>query len=50
MNEKLARELVNDYVQGWENGDDTRILSPLSDDCIIVESHGIMVDQNNTTQ
>ena len=40
MNEKFARELVDNYVLGWESGNEARILSPLSDDCIIVESHG----------
>jgi len=40
MNEKLARQLVNDYVEGWENNDSSRILSPLGGDCFITESHG----------
>lgn len=40
MDNERARDLVDDYVEGWVNADITRILNPLSDDCNIVESHG----------
>jgi hypothetical protein len=40
MKEQLARQLVNDYVEGWVGSEITRILSPLSDKCYITESHG----------
>lgn len=40
MTEKLARKLVEDYVQGWESNDASRILEALSSDCFITESHG----------
>jgi ketosteroid isomerase-like protein len=40
MNESIARKLVEDYVQGWQINDASRILSSLSDECFITESHG----------
>lgn len=40
MTEKLARQLVDDYVEGWKSADGSQILSSLCDDCFITESHG----------
>lgn len=40
MNERLARQLVNDYVEGWVEADIVKILSPLDGKCYITESHG----------
>lgn len=40
MDEKTARKLVDDYVEGWVNSDVARIIKPLGDDCFITESHG----------
>ncbi len=40
MTEKQARKLVEDYNSGWVDGDGSKILSTLSADCIIIESHG----------
>ncbi len=40
MTEKLARKLIDDYVQGWESGDGARILGCLDKQCFITESHG----------
>jgi len=40
MTKKLARQLIEDYVKGWEQADSSRILKPLSDNCLIIESHG----------
>lgn len=40
MDDKTARKLVDDYVEGWVNGDIARILKSLSKDCFIIESHG----------
>jgi len=42
MTEKLARRLVDDYVEGWVDADGSRILGSLSEDCFITESHGPM--------
>ncbi|HSX43967.1 MAG TPA: nuclear transport factor 2 family protein [Candidatus Saccharimonadales bacterium] len=40
MTEKLARQLIDSYVEGWVNNHSSRILGSLSDDCFITESHG----------
>ena len=40
MNRDLAKELVQKYVDGWKDGDSTKITAPLSSDCIVIESHG----------
>lgn len=40
MNERLARKLVNDYVEGWLDADSKKIISVLSRDGFITESHG----------
>ena len=34
------KSLIQGYVNGWINGNAQEILDPLSDDCIITESHG----------
>jgi hypothetical protein len=34
------RVLMQRYLDGWINGDETEVLSVLTDDCLIVESHG----------
>src|SRR3989344_4475133 len=35
-----SRELIERYVQGWKRGDEDVIISTLSPECIITESHG----------
>lgn len=37
MNKKA---LIQYYIDGWKNGNEAEILDVLSDDCIIIESHG----------
>ena len=34
------QKLVQDYVSGWKEGNPEKILSTLSKDCVIIESHG----------
>ena len=40
MKPKAARQLVEDYVNGWRNSDPQKILSTLTPDCVVIESHG----------
>ena len=40
MNDRQARTLIEDYVDGWKTNDRDRILSSLAPDCVIIESHG----------
>ena len=40
MDNELARQLVDDYIEGWVQSDASRILASLTDDCSVVESHG----------
>ncbi len=47
MNEGRLRELVETYVAGWRDGDRERILSALTDDCVVVESHGPVYRRND---
>jgi uncharacterized protein (TIGR02246 family) len=35
-----ARQLVEAYVDGWRGNDSRKIVSSLSPDCIVIESHG----------
>ena len=35
-----AKQLIQTYVDGWKENNIHKILKPLTDDCIIVESHG----------
>ncbi len=34
------KSLIQQYVDGWKEGNEKKILGALADDCIIVESHG----------
>ena len=38
--DQFAKRLIQTYVCGWRENDIRKILKPLTDDCIIVESHG----------
>lgn len=38
--ELTARELIDRYVNGWRAGDVDQVLSTLTPDCTIIESHG----------
>jgi uncharacterized protein (TIGR02246 family) len=40
MDDGRVRDLVDTYVAGWRDGDRERILSALTEDCEIMESHG----------
>lgn len=40
MNEKLAKQLVERYVDGWRENNIEKIVSLLDNDCVIIESHG----------
>jgi hypothetical protein len=40
LNQELARSLVNDYVDGWKHNQAEQVLSTLTSDCLIIESHG----------
>ncbi len=40
MDDGRTRDLVDTYVAGWRDGDRERILSVLTEDCEIIESHG----------
>jgi ketosteroid isomerase-like protein len=40
MDEKHAFYLVQQYFKGWEQNNLTTIKSCLSDDCVVIESHG----------
>lgn len=35
-----ARKLIEEYIQGWICGDQSMICAPLSDSCVVIESHG----------
>lgn len=34
------KNLIQTYIDGWKENDPKKILSVLSEDCIIIESHG----------
>ena len=34
------RKLVEDYIGGWIDGNRSKIINSLTDDCVIIESHG----------
>lgn len=40
MDQQPALDLINAYVDGWRANDLTRILDTLTEDCLIIESHG----------
>ena len=40
VNQKTARQLVEDYVDGWWNNDLEKIECTLSPNCVVIESHG----------
>ncbi|MBI1984605.1 MAG: nuclear transport factor 2 family protein [Candidatus Wildermuthbacteria bacterium] len=40
MNVELAKQLIQKYVDGWKENDIEKIIAPLSDECVIIESHG----------
>jgi ketosteroid isomerase-like protein len=35
-----AKKLIHLYIDGWKENNEEKIISVLSDDCIIIESHG----------
>jgi hypothetical protein len=35
-----ARELIEKYTEGWVRGDERAICAPLSESCLVIESHG----------
>lgn len=38
--EQKARELIEQYVTGWKENNGEKIICSLTDDCVIIESHG----------
>jgi len=40
MNEKMALDLIQQYIDGWKQNDLQRIISSLSENCVVIESHG----------
>jgi ketosteroid isomerase-like protein len=40
MDSERARALITSYVEGWRAGDVDRVLSTLTPDCVVIESHG----------
>lgn len=40
MNKNEALELVQQYISGWKQNNVQLMISPLAEDCVIVESHG----------
>lgn len=40
MSSTLQTTLLREYIDGWKEGKKAKILNTLSNDCIIVESHG----------
>lgn len=34
------REIIEQYIAGWKENDEAKILAVLDPDCIIIESHG----------
>lgn len=40
MDEHIARYLIQSYINGWKQLDLSLVLSPLSENCVIIESHG----------
>lgn len=40
MMEKIALELVSNYVTGWKQNDIQQIFSYLLEGCVVIESHG----------
>jgi ketosteroid isomerase-like protein len=40
IDDRMAKRLVETYVDGWRRNDLQNVLSPLSPDCIVIESHG----------
>jgi hypothetical protein len=40
VDDRRVRDLVDAYVAGWRDGDRERILSVLTEDCEVIESHG----------
>ncbi|MBI2029782.1 nuclear transport factor 2 family protein [Candidatus Gottesmanbacteria bacterium] len=42
VTKKTKRKLINNYVDGWKRNNLELIVSTLSQDCIIIESHGPM--------
>ncbi|MCC2667089.1 MAG: putative cytosolic protein [Gammaproteobacteria bacterium] len=40
MTGKIARELVQQYIEGWKQNNIQLITSCLNQDCIVIESHG----------
>jgi ketosteroid isomerase-like protein len=40
MDDQEAKRLIAAYVEGWRGDDLQKIVSALSPDCIVIESHG----------
>ena len=37
---EIAERLIRRYVEGWCKGDAAMILASVSEDCVVIESHG----------
>ena len=40
VNAEAADRLIRQYVEGWREGDAAKILDTVTEDCVIIESHG----------
>lgn len=40
ITDKKAKKLIRLYVDGWKENDVKKIIRPLAEDCLIIESHG----------
>lgn len=40
MNKAEAFDLIERYIQGWKQNDLTKIITCLTEDCVVIESHG----------
>ena len=36
----MKKELIQKYIDGWKEGNSDKIRSVLSNDCVVIESHG----------
>lgn len=40
MGDELQEILLHNYIDGWKENKNGKVLSALSEDCVIIESHG----------
>jgi hypothetical protein len=40
VDQKAAKQLVEEYVEGWKRNDSGMIANTLSANCVVIESHG----------